>query len=53
MILKIIVLFLIFMAVLGMIGKILPGSKPNTKRRCRKCGGHVIGGSCPCGATKA
>ncbi|QPH52441.1 hypothetical protein [Pontivivens ytuae] len=49
MILKIIFLFLVFMAVMGMFGKLRAGGR---KRRCRKCGGHVIGGSCPCGVTR-
>ena len=51
MIVKIVVLFLAFIAILGMFGKLsLLGIGPR-KRVCRECGGHVTGKSCPCGKT--
>ncbi|RED17914.1 hypothetical protein [Pontivivens insulae] len=52
MMLKIIVLFLIFMAVMGMFGKWRTRFFERGPKRCRKCNGHVIGGQCPCGATR-
>lgn len=52
MILKIIILFLAFVAVLGMFGKLHVLGIGRRKRRCRDCGGHVIGKSCPCGKTR-
>lgn len=47
---KIITLFLIFIAVLGMFGKLtLPGQKRLQSARCPKCGRFRIGkGPCSC-----
>lgn len=54
MILKVTVLFLAFMAVLAMFGKLrLPGRDRLAARRCPRCGRYRIGnGPCPCGAGK-
>ena len=53
MILKIVSLFLVFMIVLGMFGKLklrLPGQDKLACLKCPKCGRHRIGkGACPCG----
>ncbi|WP_199525867.1 hypothetical protein [Rhodosalinus halophilus] len=54
MLLKVAVLFLVFMAVLAMFGKLrlprLPGRQALSSRRCRHCGRYRIGkGPCPCG----
>ena len=51
MIVKIVTLFLIFMAVLAMFGRLrLPGQKRLETRRCRECGRLRIGKArCPCG----
>mgnify|MGYP001811746526 CR=1 FL=1 len=53
MILKIVSLFLVFIAVLGMFGKLnllLPRRLSSAK--CPKCGRYRIGrGSCPCEKT--
>lgn len=52
MILKIVTLFLVFIAVLGMFGKLnlLIPKKLRKTAKCRHCGRHKIGkGSCPCG----
>lgn len=62
MIVKIVTLFLIFMVVLAMFGRLrLPGTKPGAKgvktmrdrlaaKRCRVCGAPLAGrGPCPCG----
>ncbi|MBS0124870.1 hypothetical protein KB874_12250 [Aestuariicoccus sp. KMU-90] len=51
MISKIVLLFLAFIAVLGIFGKLrLPGAKQIADRRCRACGRFRIGkGPCPCG----
>ena len=51
MIVKIVFLFLIFMGVLAMFGKLrLPGQARLDKARCPKCGRFRIGrGPCPCG----
>ena len=60
MILKIVALFLIFMAVLAMFGKLrlpgqeklgrLTGRKRLSRGKCPKCGAPRIGrGPCPCG----
>lgn len=51
MILKIVSLFLIFMVVLAMFGRLrLPGSKRLSSVRCPNCGRFRIGsGPCPCG----
>jgi len=51
MIVKIVVLFLVFIGVLGMFGKLSLLGIGRKKRLCRKCGGYVIGKSCPCGKT--
>ena len=55
MILKAVTLFLIAMLVLGMFGKLrLPrlGSRRKgikTAKKCRHCGGYILGdGPCPC-----
>ena len=52
MILKIVTLFLVFIAVLGMFGKLrilLPKSLASAKK-CPSCGRFRIGsGPCPCG----
>lgn len=52
MVLKIVTLFLVFIAVLGMFGK-LSLLIPKTLRKtatCKTCGRHKIGkGPCPCG----
>lgn len=47
---KIVVLFLVFMAVLAMFGKLrLPGSKRLNAARCDRCGRFRIGtGPCGC-----
>ncbi len=49
-ILKIVFLFLIFMGVLAMFGKLrIPGAKRLASAKCRKCGRYRIGkGLCPC-----
>lgn len=49
-ILKIVFLFLIFMGVLAMFGKLrIPGAKRLASAKCRKCGRYRIGkGPCPC-----
>ena len=55
MIVKIVTLFLIFMAVLAMFGKLrlpknLPGRSRLSTRRCPECGRLRIGkGPCACG----
>jgi hypothetical protein len=51
---KIVLLFLIGMAVLAMFGKLsLPGKKQLDARRCPKCGRFKIGkGPCPCQGKK-
>ncbi len=52
MILKIVTLFLVFVAVLGMFGKLslLLPKKLRKTARCKACGRHLIGkGKCPCG----
>jgi hypothetical protein len=47
---KIVVLFLVFMGVLAMFGKLrIPGAKRLANAKCRKCGRYRIGkGPCPC-----
>ena len=47
---KIVFLFLIFMGVLAMFGKLrIPGAKRLSNAKCRKCGRYRIGkGPCPC-----
>ena len=47
---KIVLLFLAFMAVLAMFGKLrVPGAKRLANAKCRKCGRYRIGkGPCPC-----
>lgn len=48
---KVVLLFLVFIAVLGMFGKLrLPGAKRLGGARCPQCGRPRIGrGPCPCG----
>jgi len=48
---KIVVLFLVFMGVLAMFGKLrYPGQKQLQSLKCPKCGRYRIGkGPCPCG----
>ncbi|SHG70164.1 hypothetical protein [Marivita hallyeonensis] len=50
MITKIVFLFLIFMGVLAMFGKLrLPGAKRLASKKCPNCGRYRIGkGPCPC-----
>ncbi|MDU8928472.1 hypothetical protein RXV86_13865 [Alisedimentitalea sp. MJ-SS2] len=50
MLAKIVVLFLVFIAVLGMFGKLrVPGAKKLADKRCPKCGKFRIGrGPCNC-----
>ena len=52
MILKIVILFLAFMAVLAMFGKLWVLGIGTRRRTCPDCKGHVIGDSCPCGKTR-
>ncbi|WP_198389329.1 hypothetical protein [Roseovarius faecimaris] len=51
MIAKIVALFLVFIAVLGVFGKLrFPGQKRLASAKCPKCGRYRIGkGPCPCG----
>ncbi|MHA6326701.1 hypothetical protein [Roseivivax sp. CAU 1753] len=51
MIVKIVLLFLVFMGVLAMFGKLrVPGAKQLSDRKCKSCGRFRIGkGPCPCG----
>lgn len=52
MLLKIVSLFLVFIAVLGMFGKLslLIPKKLRKTAVCKACGRHKIGkGPCPCG----
>nr|WP_284154720.1 hypothetical protein [Algicella marina] len=56
MIVKAVTFFLIAMVVLAIFGKLrLPkpgagGKRIKTARKCRSCGGYVVGdGPCPCG----
>ena len=50
MVFKIVVLFLVFMGVMAMFGKMrYPGQKALEKAKCKKCGRYRIGkGECPC-----
>lgn len=49
MIAKIVLLFLVFMGVLAMFGKLtLPGQRHLKNRRCPKCGRFRIGKRCSC-----
>jgi len=50
-ILKIVSLFLVFIAVLGMFGKLrIPGFNRLQSAKCQKCGRYRIGkGPCSCG----
>ncbi len=50
MIAKIVLLFLVFMAVLAMFGRLrFPGQKFIQSKRCPRCGRLRIGkGPCPC-----
>ena len=51
---KVVVLFLVGMAVLAMFGKLsFPGQKKLQSMRCTGCGRYRIGkGPCPCGTGK-
>lgn len=51
MIVKAVVLFLVFMIILAMFGKLrLPGPPRIGGAKCPNCGRHRIGkGPCPCG----
>lgn len=51
MIVKIVFLFLIFMGVLAMFGRLrFPGQKKLASRKCPNCGRYRIGkGPCSCG----
>ena len=52
MLTKIVTLFLVFIAILGMFGKLrlLVPKKLQRTAKCEACGRHVIGkGKCPCG----
>lgn len=51
MILKVMVLFLAFMALLAMFGRLrFPGQKKLASLRCKACGRYRIGkGPCACG----
>ena len=53
-ILKIVVLFLVFMGVLAMFGKLrIPGAAKLQSAKCRGCGLYRIGkGPCACGQGK-
>jgi hypothetical protein len=53
MMLKIVALFLVFIAILGMFGKLrFPGQKRLAQAKCPKCGRYRIGkGPCSCGKT--
>ncbi|WP_159456707.1 hypothetical protein [Roseivivax jejudonensis] len=49
MILKIVILFLVFMGVLGMFGKLRRPKLLSRRSKCPDCGRHRIGkGPCPC-----
>ena len=54
MIIKIVALFLVFMCVLSIFGKLrFPGQKMLHSAKCTKCGRYRIGkGTCPCGKGK-
>lgn len=47
---KIVILFLVFIAVLAMFGKLrIPGAKRLASAKCKDCGRYRIGkGPCPC-----
>jgi hypothetical protein len=49
-IVKIVILFLVFMGVMAMFGKLrFPGQQQLAKAKCPKCGRFRIGkGPCPC-----
>jgi len=52
MIVKIVVLFLIFMGVMAMFGKLrFPGQQKLAAAKCQKCGRYRIGKG-PCNCTK-
>ena len=56
MILQVVLLFLAFIAVIGMFGKLRwldPRLKPKTARRCRHCKRPLVGKTCPCGGGRA
>jgi len=50
MFLKIVVIFLLVMMLIGMAGKLFnPGARPKARlvRKCKKCGGFIVGNG-PC-----
>ncbi|WP_170222777.1 hypothetical protein [Marimonas lutisalis] len=50
MVAKIVLLFLVFIGVLAMFGKLtVPGQKKLASKRCPKCGRFRIGKTCSCG----
>lgn len=51
MVIKVVFLFLIFMVVMAMFGRLrFPGQKTLSNRKCPKCGRYRIGkGPCDCG----
>jgi hypothetical protein len=50
MLVKIISLFLVFIAVLALFGRLRFGKRRQLAARCPSCGRHRIGsGPCPCG----
>jgi hypothetical protein len=51
MLVKVVVLFLVIMAVLAMFGRLrLPGLRKRDTRKCTRCGRFLIGkGPCDCG----
>lgn len=52
MIVKIVVLFLVFMGVMAMFGKLrFPGQQKLASAKCQKCGRYRIGKG-PCSCTK-
>jgi hypothetical protein len=54
MILKIVLLFLVFIGVLAFFGKMhWLGARPRKQKKCPACGRYRIGrGSCACGGAK-
>ncbi len=55
MIVKAVTIFLVFIAVLAMFGRLrFPGQKRLEAMKCRRCGRYRIGkGPCDCGQGKA
>jgi hypothetical protein len=51
MLVKVVVLFLVIMAVLAMFGRLrIPGLRGRDTRKCSRCGRFLIGkGPCDCG----